>query len=401
MKIESVILAVFLFMFLLSLFVNFIDFNRRNKTKKHPFLSVIIPTYNDAKTITKTIKSVNDVYDSNNFEMIIINDKSTDDTLSVLKKLSKKYKFKLINNKENLGKVESLNRAVPLAKGELILFLDSDIILNKKALSNMIYLVSKNDVAASTSRYKPKNRGFLARMQELEYGMGSFIHRTYNVCSTLSLWGGCILIKKKAFLEVGMYSKNMIIEDVELALKLNEKKWKVKESYYFVETYVPETFSSFIKQKVRWTTGFGQTLFHHYKTYAKNPVLLLLGTSYLLIGLLFSFVFFKNILLIDNFFMIIKEMYQQGNTLFNSTDLYLGLLASFRIFRTLIIIFLYPLFSIPYALMNISSKKELYKLVYIFPFSIIYVPFYSVMGLFGIFRGFVVATKLRAGERGW
>lgn len=94
--------------------------------KANPFVSVIMPVYNSESFVEKAVRSIlNQTY--KNFEFIIIDDASTDNTLSILKKLKKKdRRIILIQNKENLGVTKSLNKGLELAKGKYIIRMDAD-----------------------------------------------------------------------------------------------------------------------------------------------------------------------------------------------------------------------------------------------------------------------------------
>ncbi len=400
MGFDSIIFLIFIASFFFTLLFSYIDFKRKKPVSKEPFISVVIPTYNDGDTIGESIESIYNSYDEGNFEIIVVNDKSTDNTLEKLEILKTKYNFTILNNEENLGKVLSLNRAVDHTKGDFILFLDSDTLMSKKALFDMLSSLENSKVAASTCRYRAKNKGFMARMQELEYGLLGLIQTSYNLTSTISLWGGCILIKKNALESVGRFSLNMLIEDMDLALKLGENGWKVRESHYSVASYVPTSFRVYYKQKMRWAAGFGQNFFAHYKTFFKNPMVIFFFITYSLLTFSFVFLMIRNILFVDNLYQVFESIRDQGYSFFSSLYM-MELSNSFHFFKTLSLYFLYPLFSLPYALMNINSKKEWYKVWLVFPFSIIYMPVYSVISIIGIVKGIKDFYTIKKDQRGW
>lgn len=90
-------------------------------------LSIIIPAYNAAKTLVRTVDSiVNQNYSNLNYEIIIINDGSTDNTVSVLNGISKLYKNVCIIHKENGGVSSARNAGLKVAQGDYIYFMDSD-----------------------------------------------------------------------------------------------------------------------------------------------------------------------------------------------------------------------------------------------------------------------------------
>ena len=95
------------------------------KKNKYKF-SVIIPIFNSEKFIRKTLVHLKN-QNFKNFEILIINDHSIDNSLKICKILSKKYKnISIFNNKKNLGVSISRNKGIKNAKGEYIIFLDSD-----------------------------------------------------------------------------------------------------------------------------------------------------------------------------------------------------------------------------------------------------------------------------------
>lgn len=106
-------------------------------------LSVIIPVYNSEKYLTKTLDSVlNQTF--KDFEVICINDKSTDNSLKILQEFAQKDKrIKVINNEKNLGAALSRNVGIDNAKGEYIYFLDADDYIDEKYLECMVEKIEK------------------------------------------------------------------------------------------------------------------------------------------------------------------------------------------------------------------------------------------------------------------
>lgn len=87
--------------------------------------SIIMPAYNSQATIKESIASVlNQTYQ--NFELIIINDNSSDATLSIITNFCHDKRILVINNENNMGVAQSRNRGLEMASGEIIAFLDSD-----------------------------------------------------------------------------------------------------------------------------------------------------------------------------------------------------------------------------------------------------------------------------------
>lgn len=103
-------------------------------------VSIIIPTYNSGLTIKKTIESINF---SENIELLIVDDGSSDNTLKILDSLKKKYSFKLISGGHK-GAAKARNIGIKHAKGKYLLFLDSDDILDQEAFNSNIFNILNN-----------------------------------------------------------------------------------------------------------------------------------------------------------------------------------------------------------------------------------------------------------------
>lgn len=109
-------------------------------------LSIIITVYNAEKYLEKCLESISlQNLNAEDFEVICINDGSTDNTLSILETFKQKYKNIIIVSHENSGEAISRNRALNLAKGNYITFLDSDDYYNENSLSDALkYIESEN-----------------------------------------------------------------------------------------------------------------------------------------------------------------------------------------------------------------------------------------------------------------
>ena len=116
-----------------------IRFKRVKIKNKYPFLSICIPIYNGDKYIEKSILSIiNQSFQ--NFEIIIINDFSNDNTIHIIKKMQKEdNRIKLINHNQNLGVYHSRVEAVLNSNGYYILFLDPDDMLLNEDLFKELY----------------------------------------------------------------------------------------------------------------------------------------------------------------------------------------------------------------------------------------------------------------------
>lgn len=128
------------------------------KELKQAFISVITPAYNAERFIGETIESVlNQTYP--HWEMVIVDDCSTDRTVDIIKKYQQKDKrIKLIQLKKNSGAAVARNTAMAHATGRYIAFLDSDDLWTEDKLEKQLAFMQENDIAFSFTRY--------ARMKE-------------------------------------------------------------------------------------------------------------------------------------------------------------------------------------------------------------------------------------------
>lgn len=117
-------------------------------------VSVIIPVYNSEKFIKETIKTVqNQTY--KNYELIVVNDCSTDNSKKIIEEeIKKDNKIKLINLKENSGVAIARNTGIDNAKGKYIAFLDADDLWEKEKLEKQIEFMSKNEYEFTFTGYE-------------------------------------------------------------------------------------------------------------------------------------------------------------------------------------------------------------------------------------------------------
>ncbi|MBT0015941.1 glycosyltransferase family 2 protein [Vibrio alginolyticus] len=116
-------------------------------------VSIIMPTYNSTDTVVESIQSVlSQTY--KNWELIIVDDRSTDNTWQVIQTYADKYdNIRVYQNKENLGAGASRNFAIEKAKGRFIAFLDSDDLWTEDKLSEQIAFMLENDYPLTYTHY--------------------------------------------------------------------------------------------------------------------------------------------------------------------------------------------------------------------------------------------------------
>ncbi|MBQ2873143.1 MAG: glycosyltransferase family 2 protein [Bacilli bacterium] len=116
-------------------------------------VSIVMPSYNTAKFIEESIKSVLD-QTYTNWELIIVDDCSKDNTDEVVKKFLSDKRIKYLKNKKNSGAAFSRNYALREAKGKFIAFLDSDDLWFPDKLEKQLQFMEKNNYAFTYTNYK-------------------------------------------------------------------------------------------------------------------------------------------------------------------------------------------------------------------------------------------------------
>ena len=129
-------------------------------TNNNPLVSIITPCYNASKFLTETLESVL-VQTYENWEMIIVDDCSSDNSRSIIEDYAQKdNRIRLINNSNNMGAAKSRNKAIEVAQGDYIAFLDSDDVWLPNKLEKQLVLMQKDNIYLSYSAYYTvNNRG--------------------------------------------------------------------------------------------------------------------------------------------------------------------------------------------------------------------------------------------------
>ncbi|MHB9111235.1 MAG: glycosyltransferase family 2 protein [Thermoleophilia bacterium] len=187
-----------------------------------PEVSVIIPLYNAADMITLVLEALYRST-SKDFEIVIVNDCSTDNSLEVLKDLIKKYPFRLIDFPENRGVSKARNAGAAAARGEIILFIDADCIVLPDTIERAVKALRKGESICVGGTYtrEPWDKDFFSIFQSLyiHHVETKVEHPDYIATHCMAIW-------KKTYDEFGGFKEDYFIghaasvEDVELSHRL-------------------------------------------------------------------------------------------------------------------------------------------------------------------------------------
>jgi len=246
---------------------NSIHYNFNNKTI--PFVSILIAAKNEEKVILKILNDLtNQNIDIDNYEIIVINDCSTDNTAKIVKELCKKRKnLKLLETTTGKqGKKAALTLGLENAKGELIITTDADCRVGKFWIDSHLDCYSKTDANLIIGSVCVKSQSFVEKVLAVEYQ--SLIASTAGATgiNRAFMCNGANLVFRKSIVESekDIYNKNYTSGDDVFLLHKYKKIDRTKIFYNNSEnsrvfTTLPKTVKEFISQRKRWvskSTGY-------------------------------------------------------------------------------------------------------------------------------------------------
>ena len=246
-----------------------------------PFISIIIPAYNEGINLNASIGSLLKLNYSN-YELIIVNDGSKDNTKEIGKSLvgirngkTSKVKVSMIS-KPNGGKAKALNAGIQYSEADFVVCMDGDSVLTPDTLKNAIRHFEDPNIGAVAGNVKIANRRkWLTDLQALEYVEGLNLARAAqgHVKMVNIIPGPIGMFRKETLKDVGFYSSDTFAEDADLTLKILSLGWKINyEPMAQALTEAPVKLQQLLKQRYRWTRGILQAIRKH-KKHLINPTL--------------------------------------------------------------------------------------------------------------------------------
>jgi poly-beta-1,6-N-acetyl-D-glucosamine synthase len=227
-----------------------------------PFLepvSVIIPMHNESENAEETIRYALEM-DYPEFEVIAINDGSTDKTAEMLDRLTQTHqRLRVVHLAKNQGKAVGLETAALVAKHEYLVCIDGDAVLDPYAVRWMMRHFASPRVGAVTGNPRIRTRStLLGKLQVGEFsaivGLIKRAQRTYGRLFTVS--GVAAAFRRAALHDVGYWSPDILTEDIDVTWKMELRHWDIRyEPHAMVWILMPETLRGLWKQRLRWAMG--------------------------------------------------------------------------------------------------------------------------------------------------
>ena len=227
-------------------------------------VTVIIPAYNEAAGIVRTVRSV---YDSEYpyLEIVVVDDGSTDGTAMAVEELG--LAGVRVISQPNRGKPAAIQAGIVEARGDLIVLLDGDTIFERKTIHRLVQPFADPQVGAVAGNAKVGNRrGVLGRWQHIEYVIGfNLDRRMYDLLRCIPTIPGAVgAFRRRALLEVGGFSGDTLAEDTDVTMTVIRAGWRVVyEENARAWTEAPTTLGELWRQRYRWSYGTLQAVWKH------------------------------------------------------------------------------------------------------------------------------------------
>jgi len=359
------------------------------KLTKYPKVTIIVPSWNEEKTIYKTVRSLLNLnYPKNKLTIFLVDDGSTDNTWNAILKFSKYSNIKVFH-KENGGKYTALNLGLQHIKTDFLGCLDADSIADPESLVRIMSYFEKDSsiMAVSPSIIAFKSKNMIQGAQKAEYDMSVYIKKMLGLLGAIHVTPGPLTIfRKKVFNDLGPYRHAHNTEDMEIAYRMQKNHYKIEQcNDAYVYTNTPKTITKLFKQRLRWIYGFINNTIDYRKILFKkqygNFSIFTIPSSIISV-LAVSFLFGKMIYNLGNFLLTKVLEFQTIGFRFTSKIYFFDpfFLNTESLSFIAIILFLFIIFSIVLGKKMIEGK-------WTFSFNMIYfLLIFSVIGPFWLLK---------------
>ncbi|NFN78149.1 glycosyltransferase family 2 protein, partial [Clostridium botulinum] len=250
----------------------------KEKLKYYPFVSVMVPAHNEAIVIRKTVESLLELdYPHDRYEIIIINDNSSDNSAEILQTVKEKVLDRnlIIINTDNItggkGKSNALNIGLEKSKGEILAVYDADNTPDSKALKYLVQTLLEDDKLGAVIgkfRCRNKDKNLLTNFINIETLTYQWMAQAgrWEMFKLCTIPGTNFVVRRSIMEEMNGWDTKAITEDTEVSFRIYMMGYKIKFMPLAV-TYEqePQTLNVWFKQRIRWAKGNTYVVIKNFK----------------------------------------------------------------------------------------------------------------------------------------
>jgi cellulose synthase/poly-beta-1,6-N-acetylglucosamine synthase-like glycosyltransferase len=233
-----------------------------------PTVTVVIPMFNEGEAIRETLTSLlSQEYPKNKLKVVCVDDCSTDNSFEIAREVARASggRLDVIRNRVNLGKRRSINRAVRATDSEIIVSVDSDVVVDSDAIKQLTRRFTDDRIAAVGGWVDVRNKhdNWLTRMQTIKYWYGYFFLKNleWGFRRVMCLSGCLTAYRRDVLVELEPILEDRSIMGV--SIKYGEDRFLtrqiIKAGYLTTmthaarcRTFVPRTLPDYFSQQLRW-----------------------------------------------------------------------------------------------------------------------------------------------------
>lgn len=234
--------------------------NGKIKLSHYPAVTIVVPCWNEEKTVYKTIRSLLNLnYPKDKVKVFLVDDGSTDGTWNIISRFARYPNIKIFH-KENGGKYTALNLGLEHMETDFFGGLDADSYVDPESLTRLMSYFEKDPsiMAVAPSVVVPSSRNLIQDAQKAEYHMGVYTKKMLGFLGAINVTPGPLTIfRKKVFDDLGPYRHGHNTEDMEIAYRMQKNDYKIEHcNDAYVYTNTPTTVKKLYRQRLRWIYGF-------------------------------------------------------------------------------------------------------------------------------------------------
>jgi biofilm PGA synthesis N-glycosyltransferase PgaC len=230
------------------------------KLEFYPFVSIVVPCHNESENIRETIAHLLRL-NYPHYEIIAVNDGSTDDTAIILNELaSENSQVRAVHLKHNRGKQTAQRMGALMSNGDILVCMDGDALFEPNSVTWLVRrLLLHNNIGGVTGNPRIRNRSsLLGKLQVGEFSsiIGLIKRSQMDLARLFTVSGVICAFKKSALHDVGYWRTDMITDDIDITWRLQKSGWLIMfQPNAICWILMPETVKGLWKQRLRWAKG--------------------------------------------------------------------------------------------------------------------------------------------------